>query len=133
MANTLLQHRVAVFDIPFSLGDAMKLSKIINCRQCGRCEKKASSVFITQEDIEKIANHLNATQEVVKGLMHIEGEHMIMPCPFYKNECTIYPARPITCRIFPLFQHPDGRLAFSLDCPAGVDMHNLFQEKICQH
>lgn len=126
----MLQHRVAVFSIPFSLRDALKQSELINCRQCGRCEKKAKRVFITQEDIEKIAEYLNTISEVVRSMMHIEGEHMIMPCPFYKNECTVYPARPITCRIFPLFQHPDGRLGVSLDCPAGIDMHNLIQGKI---
>jgi len=121
--------KIAIFRIPFSLELALKLSELINCRQCGRCEKEAERVFIAQEDIERIAEYLNATQEVVRGMMHIEGEHMIMPCPFYKDNCTVYPARPITCRIFPLFRHPNGRLACSLDCPAGIDMHNLLSRE----
>jgi len=88
-------------------------------------------VFIAQEDIDKIAEYINSTPEIVRDMMHIEGEHMIMPCPFYKNGCSIYDARPITCRIFPLFQYPDGRLAVSLECQAGIDMHNLLSmEKI---
>lgn len=125
------KNRVAIFKIPFSVELALELSELINCRQCGRC-CKTSKLFIAQEDIDRIAEYLNITSEVVRGMMYVEDEHMIMPCPFYKNGCTIYEARPITCRIFPLFQHPNGRLAVSLDCPAGKEVHNLIQEKICQ-
>ena len=113
----------AVFKIPFSVELALALSPLINCCQCGHCEKQ-EKVFIAQEDIEKVAKHINSTPEVVKGMMHIEGEHMITPCPFHKNGCSIYEARPITCRIFPMFQY-EGRLAVSLECQAGIDMHNL--------
>lgn len=123
----------AIFRIPFSLELALKLSELINCRQCGLCEKRADRVFIDQTDIDRIAEYINSTPEVVRGMMHIDGEHMIMPCPFYKNGCSIQSVKPITCRIFPMFQYPDGRLACSLGCQAGIDMHNLIQEKICHH
>jgi len=124
----------AVFGIPFSLELALALSSLIKCRRCERCEREAKRVFVAQEDIERIAGYINSTPEVVRGMMHVEGEHMVMPCPFYKNGCSIQPVKPITCRIFPLFQYPDGseRLAVSLECQAGIDMHNLLSmEKIC--
>jgi len=121
----------AIFGIPFSLELALALSSLIKCRQCGRCEKEVKRVFIAREDIDRIADHLNTTSEVVRGMMHIEGEHMIMPCPFYKDGCTIHPVKPIACKLYPLFRHPNGRLACNLECRAGIDMHNLIQEKLC--
>jgi len=95
MANT------AVFKIPFSLELALALSSLINCRRCERCEKEAKRVFVAPEDIDRIADYINSTPEVVKAMMHIEGEHMIMPCPFYKNGCTIQPVKPISCKLYP--------------------------------
>ena len=121
----------AVFKIPFSVELALALSPLINCRQCGRCEKQ-EKVFIAQTDIDRIATYINSTPEVVRGMMHIKGEHMIMPCPFYESGCTIQSVKPITCKIFPMFQY-EGRLAVSLECQAGIDMHNLLSvEKLCQ-
>lgn len=117
--------KTAVFKIPFSLELALALSSLINCRQCERCEREARKVFVVQEDVERIAGYINSTQEVVRGMMHIEGELMHMPCPFYKNGCSIHPVKPIACKLYPLFQYPDGRLAVSLECQAGIDMHNL--------
>ena len=72
--------KTAVFGIPFSLGLALALSSLINCRQCGGCEREARRVFVAQEDVETIAKYINSTQEVVRGMMHIEGEH-ITPVP----------------------------------------------------
>ena len=119
----------AVFGIPFSLELALALSPLINCRQCECCEREEKRVFIDQTDIDRIAEYINSTPEVVRGMMHIEGEHMVMPCPFYKDGCTIQSVKPITCRIFPMFQYPDGRLAVSLRCQAGIDMHNLLSRE----
>jgi len=117
--------KTAIFGIPFSLELALKLSELINCRRCERCEREEKRVFIAQEDIDRIAEYINSTQEIVRKMMHIEGERMRMPCPFYKNGCSIQSVKPITCRIFPMFQYPDGRLAVSLGCQAGIELHNL--------
>lgn len=121
----------AVFGIPFSLELGLKLSELINCRQCGCCEKEVERVFVAKEDIERIARYINSIPEVVRGMMHIKGELMQMPCPFYKDGCSIQPVKPISCKLYPLFQYPDGRLACNLECQAGIDMHNLLsREKI---
>jgi len=125
-------YRTAVFGIPFSLELTLALSSLINCRQCGKCEKEVKRVFVAQEDVDRIAKYINSTPEVVRGMMHIKGEHMIMPCPFLKGKnCSIQTVKPISCKIYPLFQYPGGRLAVNLECQAGVDMHNLLSmEKI---
>lgn len=117
--------RTAVFGIPFSLELALALSSLIKCRRCEHCEREEKRVYIAPEDIKRIAEYINSTPEVVKGMMHIKGERMHMPCPFYKNGCSIHLVKPITCRIFPMFRYSDGRLAVSLECQAGIDMHNL--------
>jgi len=117
--------KTVIFGIPFSLELALALSSLIKCRQCERCEKEEKRVYIHQTDIDRIAVYINSTPEVIRGMMHIKDERMVMPCPFYKNGCSIQPVKPVTCRIFPMFQYPDGRLAISLKCQAAVDLHNL--------
>ena len=123
--------KTAIFGIPFSVELALALSSLIKCRQCERCEREEKRVFIAQEDIDRIAVYINSTPEVIRGMMHIKDERMVMPCPFYKNGCSIQPVKPVTCKIFPMFQYPDGRLAVSLRCQAAVDLHNfLSMEKL---
>lgn len=138
--DTALKERIfyaqtAIFGIPFSLELALKLSELINCRHCGRCCKEIKRVFVAQEDVGRIAEYINSTPEVVRDMMHIDDkEIMHMPCPFYENGCSIQSVKPIACKLYPLFQYPDGRLAVNLECQAGIDMHNLLsREKICPH
>ncbi len=125
--------KTAIFNIPFDMEQALKLSELINCRQCERCEKEVEKVFVAEEDIQRIAKHLGYSRKRVRKAMHIKGELMQMPCPFYKDGCTIQSVKPISCKLYPLFRHPNGRLACNLECQAGIDMHNLIQEKLCQH
>ena len=117
--------KTVVFGIPFSVGLALALSSLIKCRQCELCEKEEKRVFIDQTDIDRIAVYINSTPEVVRAMMHIKGEHMQMPCPFYKNGCSVQSVKPVSCKIYPLFRYTDGRLACCLGCQAGIDMHNL--------
>jgi len=121
--KTLLA-KTAIFGIPFSLELVLKLSELIHCRQCGRCCKEVKKVFVAKEDVERIAEYINSTPEVVSDMMHIKSEHM--PCPFLKGkDCSIQPVKPIACKIYPMFRYPDGRLAISLGCQASIELHNL--------
>lgn len=125
--------RVAVFGIPFSLELALALSSLINCRQCGRCCREVKRVFVAKEDVDRIAEYINSTSEAVREMMHIDKQEIMhMPCPFLQdNDCSIQPAKPISCKIYPMFRFVDDvwntepRLAMSLRCQASIEMHNL--------
>jgi len=118
--------RTAVFGIPFSLELVLKLSELINCRQCGKCCQQ-SRIAIFDEEVEKIADYLKVDFGEVKRLMGVKNSLSTPPCPFWSKEegCSIQPVKPVNCKIYPMFQYPDGRLAVSLGCQASIDLHNL--------
>lgn len=83
------------------------------CQQCGKCCRKLSHVLfdaykeeINVEGIDHIKDFLGLRYyEVVEHLRHQIGEGVLIvnPCPFFKNDgCEVYPARPRSCRQFPL-------------------------------
>jgi len=122
----------AIFGIPFSLELALALSDLFKCQKCGRCCRKVPKVYVDDSDVERIADYLGSTPDNVRGMMHIKGEHMIMPCPFLVDKiCSIYPVKPIACKIYPMFRFVDDvfytepRLAMSLRCQASIELHNL--------
>lgn len=95
------------------------------CQQCGECCKQLSHVLfdarkeeINVEGIDEIKDFLGFKYyEVVEQLKRQVGEDMgvvvINPCPFLKNEsCEVHPARPPSCRQFPLFGDQN------IGCPA---------------
>ncbi len=122
----------ALFGIPFSLELVLKLSELINCRQCGRCCKEIRKIFVAQEDVDRIAKYINCPPLVVREMMHIDSEEIMhMPCPFFRDEkCSIQPVKPISCRIYPMFRvfvegQPQPRIGCSLRCSAAIELHNL--------
>lgn len=129
--------KTAVFGIPFSLELALKLSELINCRHCGRCCKEIERVFVAQEDVERIAEYINSTPEVVRDMMHIDDkEIMHTPCPFLVGkDCSIQPVKPVSCKIYPMFRfvddvsHTEPRIAMSLRCQASIELHNLLSRE----
>ena len=125
--------KTAIFGIPFSLELVLKLSELINCRRCVKCCKEVREVYVADSDVERIAEYINSTQEVVRGMMHIDDKELMhMPCPFFKDDkCSIYPVKPISCKIYPMFRFVDDvfytepKLAMSLRCQASIELHNL--------
>ncbi len=80
------------------------------CTGCGQCCTGAPGyVWITDDDIKKIAAHLNLTIEDFKGqyVRNVDGlksliEKSNFDCIFLKeNKCTIYHLRPAQCRTYP--------------------------------
>ena len=75
--------------------------------KCGNC-CKTSSPIIYENDIERIANFLDATPEQIQDKylkVDEDGDWVLntLPCPFLKedNHCQIYEARPTDCQEFP--------------------------------
>jgi len=105
--------------------------QIVDCTRCANCCKTMDIKF-DDEDIERIAGHLNMpTAEFIET--HLEANEddgsykaRQKPCPFLgdENRCTIYGVRPTVCREYP---HTDkkgftfrtmGIANNALKCPA---------------
>jgi Fe-S-cluster containining protein len=91
------------------------------CTQCGNCCTGApGSVWITKEEIARLAEHLKlSAKEVIQKYCHRLGgklslqerrnpSHGGYDCIFLKDDgshrsCTIYPVRPLQCRTWPFW------------------------------
>lgn len=82
------------------------------CTECGKCcTGKPGYVWISEEEIKQMAEHLNISIDLFKRkytrLVHnqyslIEKKRQDYDCVFLEGKrCTIYQARPKQCRAFP--------------------------------
>jgi len=82
------------------------------CHDC--CRHDPGYVFLTEDDVEKILDHLSITLEdflnkycrienigPFKRVSLIEKENY--DCIFWNQGCTIYEARPLQCRAYPFW------------------------------
>ena len=81
----------------------------IDCRQCGECCRGAEA-NVSRRDIQRLARflRLKPSEFTRKYTMKGEGDDTILlrndntGCVFLKNkQCSVYEARPMTCRGFP--------------------------------
>ncbi len=84
-----------------------------SCKMCGHCCQGKGGIILTDKDSIRLAELLNIT---VKELheQHCEQAHdekiqlkvaeKDLYCIFYKNGCSIHPARPDICRAWPFFK-----------------------------
>jgi len=86
-----------------------------SCKRCGRCcrdVEEPSYVFLYAGDVERMARHLEMTEEDFASayLIEVEG-HLCLAnfegdCIFYDAEargCRIYKARPLQCTTWPFW------------------------------
>ncbi|HDN96071.1 MAG TPA: YkgJ family cysteine cluster protein [Thermoplasmatales archaeon] len=83
-----------------------KINSMIGaCSRCSRC--CYYRIPILQEDKQKIANYLGISLDEIQKTL--SNGYIEPPCPFLeKNECKIYPARPIVCRMYPFLLLNEG-------------------------
>ena len=85
------------------------------CTQCGKCcTGSPGYVFLTQEDISRLAKRFNLSEEkfLKKFTRHFHSRYALLEdpknfdCIFLKEkkECTIYKDRPKQCRTFPFWK-----------------------------
>ncbi len=97
------------------------------CKNCGYCCKNTTAqINLTLGDIKRISGYLNIPFEKIFGkyirmapfasseTVYDYELGLIMPCNFRINKkCSIYPARPLNCRLFPywiLAEAPDDEI-----------------------
>ena len=86
------------------------------CQHCGECCRNVSAqINLSIADLNRICQFLKCEIEQIMpkiGIVPFLSENnnfyyelgLNLPCQFRKNErCTIYPARPLNCRMFPYF------------------------------
>ena len=106
-----------------------------DCANC--CTTNGGFVFITDEDVSKIARFLKINEdEFLKKFTRKVGNKISLidkdekDCIFLKNKkCSIYPVRPIQCRTFPFWpQNLKTEKRWHIvqdDCP-GIGKGRLF-------
>lgn len=100
------------------------------CTECGRCcTGSPGYVWVTPEDVAKIAAHLNLPIDKFsrKYLRNVMGKMALLEnsknydCVFLRDKkCLVYPVRPKQCRTFPWWVHNlrsrEGWEAAAADC-----------------
>jgi Fe-S-cluster containining protein len=77
-----------------------RIPKVECKRPCADC---CGLVPIAPIEMENIANWVRDNGGVQVGILSVRH----IDCPFLVNsECSIYPVRPLWCRLFPVVNHP---------------------------
>ncbi|MBI5557917.1 MAG: YkgJ family cysteine cluster protein [Deltaproteobacteria bacterium] len=112
---------------------------IFECRQCGYCCHGETTVSLSAEDLQRMVDFLDISEEEVKKkYLRITGNVIQMKivdghCIFFANGCTIHPGKPWRCSQWPL--HPSiladqsNFEAIGKSCP-GIKM-DIGYEKFC--
>jgi uncharacterized protein len=103
-----------------------RFRKIFDCRRCGACCTVFEGVKLKKEDLERLPVPQNERLDVFE--LYDGTYYMKEPCRFYDSKgrgCSIYNARPETCRNFPLHNErcEDGRVRLGVAeiCPAALE------------
>lgn len=87
-----------------------KVLKNFKCQNCGNCCKFKGYVYVTPEEIQKIAAYLNIfifdfmnKYTVKKNNQYLISSPIFNPTCFLdeNNRCKIYPVRPKSCQTYP--------------------------------
>lgn len=121
--------------------NAMRFDKLVKCRRCkpSCCEGtlfEAGALLFPQE-VERLATRMGISKRQFKDSYTYTQDSkrfLKLPCPFYKEGCSIYPSRPIVCREFPLNQTylKNGKMwmTVNMDCPAGRELGERYAVRI---
>jgi len=131
-------------EINSSYGDVCKDCDCFCC--IGRDEYDSPSVM--PEDVQRLADYLHIRKDAfikkyVLPLGTLVGSKRVYPslkhpCPFYRNHrCSLYPVRPLICRIFPFNAHPDGIMLdgmprCKLACLIERDYNTMFNRHVTE-
>ena len=95
-----------------------------SCAGCGRCCENRNDLILSAYDLYRLSAWMRLPPSVVADAFcdSYYGESSGLPvirlkpkknsthsCPFYqKHRCTVHPARPLACALFPLGQQIEG-------------------------
>ena len=109
----------------------------LGCKGCGSCCRGRRDLLLSGYDLFRLSQHLSLPPEVFTAgfcdrypspsngfpALRIKPRADTGSCPFlYNSRCTVHPARPLACALYPLGQ--------SIDLPGGKVSY-FFQETRC--
>lgn len=75
---------------------------------CVRCCDRPGFVYITEDDLKRAARYLKMSRKAFEEKYVYRTAHQLRlrkpddrQCPFLEGGCTIHPAKPTQCRLFP--------------------------------
>lgn len=77
------------------------------CTHCGNCCRNRGTIRLRKEELQGVADHLHVEYKRLKDQLRAtpmgDGTFVVaQPCRLLRNNlCTVYPARPGTCRGYP--------------------------------
>ena len=98
------------------------------CTQCGQCCKGFGGTYVTQADLQAIADYVGQSVEVVRrDCCASSGSRLVLAqrrdgyCVFWEGNCTIHPVKPRMCRQWPfilgLVADPGNWFVMADECP----------------
>lgn len=119
------------------LPEKLKFNKLVPCRRCGWCCKNCNAGILTEE-LGQICEYLNIDQHTFREKYGTKdtrdnpnGVKIITPCPLLdaKNNCTIYPVRPVSCALYPFLT----TLLTIKPCEKGLEMYRILETWYMNH
>ncbi|ETR72918.1 MAG: hypothetical protein OMM_07259 [Candidatus Magnetoglobus multicellularis str. Araruama] len=85
--------------------------EIFQCQQCGDCCKGYGGTYVTQWDIQQIADYKHISpQSFIKKYCVVSGKKYVLSqastgyCIFWDKLCTIHPVKPKMCKAWPYIE-----------------------------
>lgn len=101
---------------------------IFVCQQCSECCKGYGGTYVTEKDIETIADYIGVPRSrFVEDYCQLSGNRPVLAqgkngyCVFLKDLCSIHPVKPRMCRAWPfietLLKAPENWHIMAGSCP----------------
>ncbi|OQY11468.1 MAG: zinc/iron-chelating domain-containing protein [Desulfobacteraceae bacterium 4572_19] len=108
--------------------DNLSASDIFKCKQCGECCTGYGGTYVTDKDINAIANYTNiSSKKILSDFCSISGTKPLLAvgesgkCIFFNKLCTIHPVKPYMCRAWPFIKNvivdPENWNIMANSCP----------------
>lgn len=88
-----------------------KNASAFTCRRCGHCCQGQGGIVLTLRDQERLSAHLGLSLErFLSEIAETRGGKISLRtgeddfCLFFKEGCSVHPARPDICRAWPFFK-----------------------------
>ena len=89
----------------------MEPSDIFKCKKCGDCCRGYGGTFVTEKEIEAIADYIHVDAErFVEEYCQTSGKMPVLAqgkddyCIFWDGQCSIHPVKPRMCKAWPFIE-----------------------------
>lgn len=76
---------------------------------CTKCCEVEGNIYLTEEDLQRIAQHLGMTPSDFEAKYVYRTTHLLrfrkpkQGCPFLDGGCKIHAVKPVQCRLYPFW------------------------------